>query len=134
MQQVVSNWYLHGELLCARDLQRLDAAEFIERDEWDCAWRLCEVPLQLLPALSFKDCKFKVSEAGRQRVLREKRKNVHAGVAGIWLQRLPPSVRCAHTLTYNPYQGPYFVECKTRQAVFQAHIAELKGRHVFITR
>jgi hypothetical protein len=26
--------------------------------------------------------KFKVSEAGRQRVLREKRKNVHAGVVG----------------------------------------------------
>lgn len=29
-----------------------------------------------------KDCTFKVSEAGRQRVLRTKRKNVHAGVVG----------------------------------------------------
>jgi hypothetical protein len=28
------------------------------------------------------NCAFKVSEAGRQRVLREKRKNVHAGVVG----------------------------------------------------
>lgn len=32
--------------------------------------------------LSLSDCTFKVSEAGRQRVLREKRKNVHAGVHG----------------------------------------------------
>lgn len=29
------------------------------------------------------DCKFRVSEAGRQRVLRTKQKNVHAGVVGI---------------------------------------------------
>ena len=28
------------------------------------------------------DCEFRVSEAGRQRVIREKRKNVHAGVVG----------------------------------------------------
>jgi hypothetical protein len=32
--------------------------------------------------VSLHDCRFKVSEAGRQRVLREKRKNVHAGVVG----------------------------------------------------
>ena len=30
-------------------------------------------------------CKLLVSEAGRQRVLREKRKNVHAGVSGTWI-------------------------------------------------
>lgn len=29
------------------------------------------------------DCTFKVSEAGRQRVLRERRKHVHAGVSGL---------------------------------------------------
>ena len=29
------------------------------------------------------DCSFTVSEAGRQRVLREKQKNVHAGVRGM---------------------------------------------------
>ena len=32
--------------------------------------------------VSLHDCTFKVSEAGRQRVLSEKRKNVHAGVVG----------------------------------------------------
>jgi hypothetical protein len=32
--------------------------------------------------IRLKDCKLKVSEAGRQRVLRERCKNVHAGVVG----------------------------------------------------
>jgi hypothetical protein len=32
--------------------------------------------------IRLKDCEFKVSEAGRQRVLRERCKNVHAGVVG----------------------------------------------------
>lgn len=35
-----------------------------------------------LDCLTLRNAKFKVSEAGRQRVLREKKKNVHAGVQG----------------------------------------------------
>ena len=33
-------------------------------------------------SLKLSNCQFKVSEAGRQRVLKEKRKNVHAGIVG----------------------------------------------------
>ena len=33
--------------------------------------------------VEMSDCTFKVSEAGRQRVLAEKRKNVHAGIVGV---------------------------------------------------
>lgn len=51
-------------------------------------------------------CKLKVSESGRQRVLKERRKNVHAFVEGRvsaefwggWSKRL----------YYNPYEGPSF--------------------------
>lgn len=32
--------------------------------------------------VQLENCEFKVSEAGRQRVIRERRKNVHAGVVG----------------------------------------------------
>jgi hypothetical protein len=56
----------------------------------------------------------KVSEAGRQRVLREKRKNVHAGIVGdvhldchqviLW-----PYLVWSRRITYNPYKGPNFV-------------------------
>jgi len=61
---------------------------------------------------------FKVSEAGRQRVLRERRKNVHAVVRGtlsilpgefkqygLWTHWLGPSAR---RVSYDPYGGPYF--------------------------
>lgn len=52
----------------------------------------------------------KVSQKGRERVLREKRKNVHAGIVGEWL----PFVKYNTTgyveapLTYNPYKSGSF--------------------------
>ena len=56
----------------------------------------------------------KVSEAGRLRVIREKRKNVHAGLIGTVCEVVDietfritdktPRIR------YNPYQGPHFVD------------------------
>ena len=57
-----------------------------------------------------KDCRFLVSEAGRKRVLREKKKNVHAGVSGYVVDSIPDIVyeACSH-LTYNPYRYKGFV-------------------------
>src|SRR4029077_1803055 len=50
------------------------------------------------------DAKFHVNENGRQRVLTEKRKNVHAWVEG----RLANTVDLtgAVAVSYNPYKGP----------------------------
>lgn len=58
------------------------------------------------------NAKFVVREGGRQRVVREKRKNVHAFVVGTPVSSafgidrhgkdLPAKVR------YNPYEGPHF--------------------------
>ncbi len=76
------------------------------------------------------DCAFKVSETGRQRVLREKAKNVHAGVVGRWVRKT--SASCPRSVTYNPYKGPTFVTRDTRQSVFNASCALLKDRQVFI--
>ena len=59
---------------------------------------------------------FKVSEAGRQRVLREKKKNVHAGVVGQWYddeynasRTVELSVMLGRAVTYNPYRFDSFV-------------------------
>jgi hypothetical protein len=70
-------------------------------------------------AVVLHDAIFKVSEAGRQRVLKEKRKNVHAGVQGkIQSVSLTPRNRLAANklktrdwieLTYNPYKYESFV-------------------------
>ncbi len=62
-----------------------------------------------LPELTLFDCQFKVSEAGRQRVLREKRKNVHAFVQGR-LSDAPGVVPGGRKVRYNPYETKTF-EC-----------------------
>ena len=61
------------------------------------------------------DAVFKVSEAGRQRVLKEQRKNVHAGVVGEWdktgtdLISIDRVTTIGTPLTYNPYKYDSFV-------------------------
>lgn len=61
------------------------------------------------------DGTFKVSEAGRQRVLRERKKNVHAGVVGMWdetgtdLITIDRVTTVGTPVTYNPYKYNSFV-------------------------
>lgn len=76
---------------------------------------------------------FKVSEAGRQRVLRDKAKNVHAGVVG--------KLNAHHTdfdsegkkrVSYNPYKYNHFYESDTQAAVHSAdhvtlHVEDKQG-------
>ena len=57
-------------------------------------------------------CTFKVSEAGRQRVLRERKKNVHAGVVGYLSSTkanhiAPPGFSIP--IVYNPYKYDRFM-------------------------
>jgi hypothetical protein len=66
---------------------------------------------------------FKVSEAGRQRVLQEQRKNVHAGVVGTLVDSLD-SVG-SERVTYNPYKGSTFVLCGTGDPLLASTSAAL---------
>lgn len=52
------------------------------------------------------DCHFRVSEAGRQRVIKEKRKNVHAFVIGIYTDGVRERVKIP--VSYNPYESNKF--------------------------
>jgi len=75
------------------------------------------------------DCTFKVSEAGRQRVIRERRKNVHAFAIGTLVKSAP--VPCVWKVRYNPYTAPTFVDVDDRP-VHQADYAVFEGRKVCI--
>lgn len=55
--------------------------------------------------INLVDAEFKVSESGRQRVLREKRKNVHAYVVG-YISDL--ELENKQAVTYNPYKYSSF--------------------------
>lgn len=75
-------------------------------------------------SLSLKDCILKVNEAGRKRVLAEKRKNIHAFVRGYWTDTSPEEP--VTELYYNPYKTPSFQVKKTGEPV-------LKSKHVVLT-
>jgi len=81
-----------------------------------------------LDRLVLDDCTFKVSEAGRQRVLREKRKNVHAGVVGTLSSALADFAGVA--VTYNPYKYASFITRNDEQPIHTAHRVVLNGRSV----
>ena len=99
-------------------------------------------------AIVLSEAQFKVSEAGRQRVLREKRKNVHAVVRGwvnkAWLQRvleapddptwdpcIMPHISDKLTkVTYNPYKYRTFVDKYTGLSVSKAELVEVRGRDI----
>lgn len=69
-----------------------------------------------------RDANFKVSEAGRQRVLRERRKNVHAWVEGI-LEPAETTLHVGEWVTYNPYKAACFQLVLTGDPVMAAPYA-----------
>jgi hypothetical protein len=76
---------------------------------------------------------FVVSQAGRQRVLREKRKNVHAFVRGelAALENNPKdSANNLQTITYNPYKYSTFVTKNDETPVHKASEVHIFGRHI----
>ena len=78
------------------------------------------------------DAKFKVSQAGRERVLREKRKNVHAGVVGRFEGQFENFDTSEMTsITYNPYLYNSFVTAETKNPVGLASKVFLKDRRIF---
>ena len=83
-------------------------------------------PVEHTKYIMLKDARFLVSEAGRQKVLREQRKNVHAGVSGYIVERVPNIPDAIHNVTYNPYRYDTFVDCIDREQVTHADYAVLE--------
>jgi hypothetical protein len=88
-----------------------------------------------------ENVQFKVSQAGRKRVLKEKRKNVHAFVRGELVRHFSPYgyldidkdfvVHNGTELTYNPYKYSTFVIKETGEPVYEAKKVVLIGRKIF---
>lgn len=79
-----------------------------------------------------KDVKFKVSEAGRQRVLKEKRKNVHAGVEGLLISFNRFKKGFHIPVSYNPYKGPNFYQTVNNQPIFEIDQVYLNNKKVYL--
>lgn len=78
--------------------------------------------------IHLRDVVFLVLESGRQRVLKEKRKNVHAFVCGFLTQGLD----IGEVVRYNPYINPFFF---TEQGnIHECRSAVLKQGRVYSNR
>ena len=89
------------------------------------------------------NAQFKVSEKGRQRVLREQKKNVHAYVVGEWsidcyngseilcseLQTKDGNIKSIKVATYNPYKYSSFVDAHSKKPLAKAKQVLLSKRH-----
>lgn len=90
---------LHKKLWSVRALEGQDKGRVIARS----------------PHVLLHDATGKVSEAGRQRVLRERKKNVHAGLVGTLVSLDPQALLegSGSKITYNPYKYASFVHADT---------------------
>ena len=70
-------------------------------------------------SVHLKDVTFKVSQKGRERVLRELKKNVHAYVKGTLCENLV-SEWVQYEVAYNPYKYSSFVDSATGHPIYSA--------------
>lgn len=75
------------------------------------------------------DCAFQVNAKGRQKVLDEQRKNVHAGIKG-YIDELDLDLPDPTEVTYNPYKYDSFVDKDTESPIYSMGNAKLKQNKV----
>ena len=70
-----------------------------------------------------KNAKFIVQPMGREKVLREKRKNVHAFVRGILMP--PVKAYFNETYSYNPYKFDHFYNIENEHPIYSSPMVML---------
>jgi len=75
------------------------------------------------------DCTFKVNAKGRQKVLDEQRKNVHAGING-YIDEFDLDLPNPVEVTYNPYKYDSFVDKATESPIYSVGNAKLTQNKV----
>lgn len=82
------------------------------------------------PSVKMKNVEFKVSEKGRQRVLREKKKNVHAFVVGLF--QIDVEKACNEPVFYNPYTTCMFTSKWDNSYILKCEYACLADKQITI--
>ena len=80
--------------------------------------------IAIVAEVILEDASLKVSDAGRLRVLRDKRKNVHAWADGLWAPKGPPGRAPWERIRYNPYVFSSFVRASDESPL--AHVQWVK--------
>jgi hypothetical protein len=73
------------------------------------------------------DVELRVRPGGRARVLRERRKSVHAFAVGHWWAAPWTEADGGREITYDPYAGPTFTFKDTGEPILRAERVELRA-------
>lgn len=82
-------------------------------------------------SITLEHARFIVGEKGRQRVIREQVKNVHAFVEGVFLSAgggIPARSKAGY---YNPYITPWFIDELTGAALSRSSLVHCQGSRVY---
>jgi hypothetical protein len=104
--------------------------------------------IDIVDAVILKDVTFVVREGGRQRVLRDKQKNVHAFVQGDLVKTFPlntlkktatgtalaPGKDASVRVSYDPYHAGYFFREDTGKAVADAPLVVVAPAGVYAAK
>lgn len=77
------------------------------------------------PTVVLQDAEYRVSEAGRKRVLKEQVKNVHAYILGRLSSHDLEFFKKDKQVTYNPYKYETFVDCISKTPILYSEYALL---------
>ena len=75
--------------------------------------------------IQLRNVTFRVRESGRQRVLLEKRKNVHAFIIGDWDTNHTVVMSKRTPISYNPYKNQSFVYQETQEPITSTHVVRM---------
>ena len=76
-----------------------------------------------------RNANFRVQPAGRERVLKQKRKNVHAYIRGERVAVASFDSK-SERITYNPYKNKSFVSVETGKPVYKKDIVSIVGKNI----
>ncbi len=83
------------------------------------------------PTVLLQDACGKVSQKGRERVIREQCKNVHAGIVGTLVHTGVEGYFPGDEVTYNPYKYTSFVHKDTEACYTGSQFAYMDNRRVY---
>ena len=99
---------------------------FSVQEKVNGSWKVTEYTNDIF----LRNVEFKVSEAGRQRVLKDKRKNVHAFILGERFPFIPKSFVYRDEVSYNPYKGENFIVISEQKPLDWAKYVAIVGGKV----
>ena len=81
-------------------------------------------------SVKIKSAMFVVNEAGRKKVIKEKKKNVHAYVRGFIVNSFSKKKLKQVRVTYNPYKYNTFIEIQTQNPIYSAKYVEINDTNI----